>query len=254
MDERLSPADVVETFATTVRPVAGVLAFYAGGSLSTGDFRPGISDLDLVAVVERPPPPAVRRDLLALHESFAAAHHDAAKLHCAYVPAQRATEVSRKHWWWAHGMLLRRPFSGIGRGELQQGGIVVHGEPPAAGFPPLSRADLAEAARVELRGYWTGAVRRVAVWRTDLHVDLGLTTVSRADATIGGAGLITKREAIARMPRLGVPDELAAEIARRRAGGTVCHTDESREARAVLTRRLMRENLARLLPARITVG
>jgi hypothetical protein len=247
MDERLSPAPVVEIFTAAVRPVAHVAALYAGGSLATRDFRPGISDLDLVAVVERPLPPAARRDLLALHESFAAAHPGAAKLHCAYVPAHRADDVARKHWWWAHQTMLRRPFSGIGRGELQQGGIVVHGEPPAAYFPPLSPADLAEAARVELRGYWTGAVRRTAVWLTDLHVDLGLTTVSRADATIAGEGLIAKREAIARLPRLGVPDELAAEIAHRRAGGTVTHTEESRRARAVLTRRLMRENLARLL-------
>jgi hypothetical protein len=248
MDQRLTPAPVVEIFATSVRPVAGVLAFYAGGSLATGDFRPGISDLDLVAVVERPLSPTARRDLLALHQSLAAERDDAAKLHCAYVPRDQAAEIGRKHLWWAHGTLLRRPFSGIGRGELHQGGIVLHGEPPAAHFPPLSRADLAEAARVELRGYWSGAVRRVAVWLTDLHVDLGLTTVSRADATIGGAGLITKREAIARLPRLGVPDELAAEIAHRRAGGTVAHTDDSRRARAVLTRRLMREHLARLLP------
>ena len=254
MDERLAPAPVVETFAAAVRPVARVLAFYAGGSLATGDYRPGISDLDLVAIVTRPLPPVARRDLLALHESFAAAHHDAAKLHCAYVPENQAAEVGRKHLWWALGRLLRRPFSGIGRGELQQGGIVVHGAPPAAYLPPLDQADLAEAARVELRGYWTGAVRRTAVWLTDLHVDLGLTTVSRADATIAGEGLITKRAAIARLPRLGVPDELAAEIAQRRAGGTVAHTAESREARAVLTRRLMRENLARLLPAPVSTG
>jgi hypothetical protein len=140
MDERLSPAPVVAPFAAAVRPVAGVLAFYAGGSLATGDFRPGISDLDLVAIVARPMSPAARGDLLA-----------------------------------------------------------------------------------------------------------GLTTVSRADATIGDGVLITKREAIARLPRLGVPDHLAAEIAARRAGRTVTHTDESRQARAVLARRLMRENLVRLL-------
>ena len=247
MDDRLGPAPVVADFATTVRPVAGVLAFYAGGSLATRDFRPGLSDLDLVAIVARPLPPAARLALQAMHESFAAAHPDAAKLHCAYVPAHRAAEIGRRHLWWAHGRLLRRPFSGIGRGELHQGGIVVYGPPPETYLPPLTRAELAEAAREELRGYWTGAVRRVAVWRTDLHVDLGLTTVSRADATIAGEGLITKRAAIARLPRLGVPDWLAAEIARRRDGGTVDHTDESLAERAALTRQLMRDNLRRLL-------
>ena len=109
MDQRLTPAPAVEIFATSVRPVAGVLAFYAGGSLATGDFRPGISDLDLVAVVERPLSPAARRDLLARHESFAVARDDAAKLHCAYVPRHQAAEIGRKHLWWAHGTVASPP-------------------------------------------------------------------------------------------------------------------------------------------------
>lgn len=234
-------APVVPRFAAAVRPVARVLGFYAGGSLATGDHRPGLSDLDLVAVVERAPD---RAALLALHESFAA---EAPKLHCAYVPRDRAADIARNHLWWAHGRLLRRPFSGIGRGELQQGGLVLYGPPPGAFFPPLDHAALAGAARAELRGYWAGAARRRAVWRTDLHVDLGLTTVARADATIAGDGLISKRAAIARLPRLGAPQWLADEIARRRDGGQVTHTEESLTARAVLTRQLMQVNLARLL-------
>jgi hypothetical protein len=143
--------------------------------------------------------------------------------------------------------LFRRPLSGISRAELHQFGVTVYGPPPGELVPPVERGALAEAARVELRGYWTGAVRRAGVWRTDLHVDLGLTTVSRADVTIAEGRLITKREAIDRLPSLGVPDDLTGEIRRRRAGETVVLSEPRIAARAVLVRGIMREQLKRLL-------
>ena len=247
MDERLGCAPVVAEFAAAVRPVAGVVAFYAGGSLASRDFQPGRSDLDLVAVVDRRPDPSGQAALIRVHQRYDAEHP---KLHCAYVPRDAAADLHRRHVTWAHRRLLRRPFSGIGRGELLQGGIVVLGPPPETFFPPLGAAALAEAARAELRGYWHGAVRRSEVWRTDLHVDLGLTTLARADATIADGRLITKREAIARMPGLGVPPELAAQIARRRRGEPVKLTEAEIGERAVLVRRLMRDGLRRLLPTR----
>jgi len=242
MDERLSAAPVVPGFAAAVREVAGVRGFYAGGSIGSGDYRPGISDLDLVAVIEKPLTRTRRAGLLTVHHAF-----PVAKLHCAYVPVGEAVEVARKHVNWAHETMFRRPFSGISRAELYQFGVTVYGPPPETVFPPVTRDELAAAARTELRGYWTGAVRRRTVWDTDLHVDLGLTTVARADVTIATGKLITKREAIDRLPGLGVPVALADEIRRRRAGETVVLTPEETAARAVLVRRVMTENMNRLL-------
>jgi hypothetical protein len=242
MDQRLSVAPVVPRFAAAIREVAGVTAFYAGGSIGSGDYRPGISDLDLVAVLGAPLPRARRERLRQLHRTVGAA-----KLHCAYVPLPEISDVSVKHVNWAHERMFRRPLSGISRAELHQFGVTVYGPPPAAVVPAVSREALSEAARVELRGYWTGAVRRARVWRTDLHVDLGLTTVSRADVTIAEGRLITKREAIDRLPALGVPAELADEIRRRRAGERVVLAEAQTRARAVLVRRIMREQLGRLL-------
>jgi hypothetical protein len=123
----------------------------------------------------------------------------------------------------------------------------VYGPPPATFIPPVDRAVLAEAARVELRGYWTGAVRRRTVWKTDLHVDLGLTTVSRAGVTIAEGRLITKREAIDRLPAMGVPAELTDQIRRRRAGERIELSEAAIADRAVLVRRLMREKMNHLL-------
>ncbi|MFF5288269.1 nucleotidyltransferase domain-containing protein [Paractinoplanes globisporus] len=242
MDERLSVVPVVPRFAAAIREVAGVTAFYAGGSIGSGDYRPGISDLDLVAVIGGPLTRSNRDRLRTLHRTLGVA-----KLHCAYVPSNDISDISRKHVTWAHEQLFRRPLSGISRAELHQFGVTVYGPPPGELVPPVDRGALAEAARVELRGYWTGAVRRPRVWRTDLHVDLGLTTVSRADVTIAEGRLITKREAIDRLPSLGVPDDLTSEIRRRRAGETVVLSEPRIAARAALVRGIMREQLKRLL-------
>jgi hypothetical protein len=65
--------------------------------------------------------------------------------------------------------------------------------------------------------------------------------------TIAEGRLITKREAIDRLPALGVPAELAGEIRRRRAGERVELSEPEIRARAVLVRRIMREQLGRLL-------
>lgn len=242
MDERLSVAPVVPRFAEAVRNVAGVEAFYAGGSIGSRDYRPGISDLDLVAVIAAPLSRARRARLRDLHRTIGAA-----KLHCAYVPLQEISDVSAKHLNWAHERMFRRSLSGISRAELHQFGVTVYGPPPADLVPPVDRPALAEAARTELRGYWTGAVRRRRVWRTDLHVDLGLTTVSRAAVTIAEGRLITKREAIDRLPGLGVPAGLADEIRRRRAGEKIGHTDAELRERGTVTRRIMRDQLALML-------
>jgi hypothetical protein len=242
MDERLSVAPVVSGFASAIRDVARVVGFYAGGSIGSGDYRPGLSDLDLVAILREPLTRHRRDRLRDLHRAM-----NVAKLHCAYVPLSGISEISASHVNWAHERMLRRPLSGIVRGELHQFGVTVYGPPPAALVPPVSREQLAVAAGGELTGYWAKAVRHAKVWRTDLHVDLGLTTVSRADETIATGRLITKREAIERLPSLGVPASLVDEIARRRAGRSVRLGEEEITERAVLVRGLMRDHIERLL-------
>src|SRR4051794_17078469 len=82
MDQRLTVAPVVPRFAAAIREVAGVTAFYAGGSIGSGDYRPGISDLDLVAVLGAPLTRARRDRLSTMHRTLGVA-----KLHCAYVPS-----------------------------------------------------------------------------------------------------------------------------------------------------------------------
>ncbi|GAA0803441.1 hypothetical protein [Spirilliplanes yamanashiensis] len=237
MPHRLAREPAVAVFAAAVRPLARAL--YVGGSLASGDYRPGISDVDAVAVVAAAPPDDA---LTALHRRAGAP-----KLHCAYLVAGEADDPDREHPYWAVGELWRRPVGGIARAELHAFGITVFGPPPAAFVPPLPPAAVRAAARAELTGFWAGATARPELWLEDLYVDLGLTTLARVRATVTTGRLVTKREAIDDLPALGVPPDLAAEIRARREGRPTPLTEPQRRARAELARRLMVDGSAAVL-------
>ncbi len=233
-------------FAEAVRPTAGVLALYCGGSLATDDFEPGVSDLDLVAVVPAELDDAARRDLSAFHASFRRREPSAERLHCVYVPRDGAVDVAARHVTWAHGELFRRPLSGIARAELLRGGITVFGPAPGELLPAVDDAVLERAARGELIGYWRSAVRWPWLWVEDRYVDLGLLTLARVEATLTEGRLITKSEAITRLGRFGVPGPLVEEIADRRRGRIVPLTTVQRIRRAVVVRRIMTRGIRSL--------
>jgi Nucleotidyltransferase domain len=228
----------------------GAVGLYVGGSIASSDYRPGVSDIDAVALVDRPPRPAAREELIALHNRLAERGHGKA-LHCVYVPLTDAVDPSRKHWTWAFGELFRRPLSRIARAELLADPVVIFGPRPQSWLPPMSDVELRDAAREQLAGYWTRALRKRAIWHRDVYVDLGLTVWARAEATITEGRLITKSEAIARMRERGVPGEIVDQVASRRAGVNVTISDEERETRALTVRRFLTREFALLLgPAR----
>lgn len=242
-----SATAVVHACAEQVIPVAGVTGFYAGGSLATGDYQPGVSDLDLVAVVEAPLSAAQESGLQDVHRALIASRPEAAKLHCFYVPAPEAADMAMAHVNWAHGELYRRPLSGVARAELLRHGVTVHGPPAAALIPPVTEAELSAAARAELSGYWTDALAKRHLWVQDLYVDLGLTTLARVEATLTEGRLITKTEALSRLDRFGVPPALVDEMTRRRQGEPTPMTATARTRRATVARRLMAAGIDRLV-------
>jgi hypothetical protein len=238
--------DLVRAFAEAVRPVAGVLAFWVAGSLATGDYRPGVSDLDLVALVGSALDDGQQRGLTALHLALAGADHRAAKLHCNYVPGTEVDDVAAEHLRWAHGELYRHPLSGIARAELLRFGVTVYGRQPADVLPPVTAAALAAAVRGELTGYWTDALRKPHLWLQDVYVDVGLFTLARADVTLRDGRLVTKHEALPRLDALGVDPALVAEMTERRGGRPVQLSAGERLARARHVRQVMTRGIAEL--------
>lgn len=245
MDPRLSRAPVLTPFADAVHGL--VAGLYVAGSVASGDYRPGVSDIDAVALVDRTPRPALREVLVDTHERLSGTVEGANALHCVYCARPAVKNLSYRHWTWAFGELFRRPLSGIARAELLADPVVIIGPPPSAWLPPMPDAALRDAARAELAGYWTTALRKRSIWLEDVYVDVGLTTLARADATIREGRLVTKTEAIGRLASLGVPCGLVDEIGCRRAGGEVRQSDAERRRRAIVVRNLLRERIAGLL-------
>jgi len=238
-DPRLGPAPVVASFAGSLGAVVDLVAFYAGGSLGTGDYRPGISDLDLAAVVASTPDGFAEAALTRLHQELAEADDSAAKLHCFYLPRDRLADPAEEQRNWAQGALYRRPFTVVARAELLRHGITVRGPEPASLFAPVDAAALRAAARSELTGFWAVAVTKPHLWTQDVYVDLGLVTVVRVEATLTEDRMLTKAEALTRLDRFGVPPGLVDEMTRRRAGEVVVLTDAERATRAEVARAIV---------------
>jgi hypothetical protein len=226
----------VGTFRSRLPAIVGL---YAHGSLALGDYRPGVSDLDLVAVL---PSPADTRFLERLHQEL-----DAPRLHCVYVARPLIADPEREHPTWASGELYPRPLGGIARAELHRHGLVLDGPPVAEVFPPVSSAALRAAVRDELSGYWSTALTWRKAWLKDVYADLGPLVLARAEAALAEDRLITKREAITRLGRFGIPARHIDELTRRRAGETVPVPVAWRVRRARLVRDLVARGIADLL-------
>lgn len=99
---------LLDRFTGDVRRVLPLLALWAHGSLALGDYQPGRSDLDLVALIAAPVGDAPRLALRQVHEALLGIPL-ADKLHCSYVVHAELAGTDRDHVTWAHGELFADP-------------------------------------------------------------------------------------------------------------------------------------------------
>ncbi len=224
-----------------------LVALWAHGSLALGDFVPGRSDLDLVALIGAPIAGPQRRDLQRVHEGLISEQPLARNLHCAYVVSSDVADARRSHVTWAQGELYERPVSPVSRRELCQGGLCLRGPAPAAVVPAVTDAELAEYVRVNLRNYWHPKTSRSDIWLRDIWVDLGMLTLARATVTLRDGRLITKREAIEELARLGAPADVLDDIYRRRYEAAVSASVLWLARRGYLARSFIRAGIERVL-------
>jgi hypothetical protein len=239
---------VLNRFLTDVRAAVPLTAMWVHGSLALGDYRPGRSDLDLIALVPaeigRDGRDRLRRLHNALHKDLPAAD----KLHCTYVAEPALAEVGRRHVTWAHNKLFERPISPVGRRELLMGDLALYGPGPAGLLPAVPAADLADFIRTDLRDFWYPATGKRPRWLRDIWVDLGLLTLARASVTLRDGTLITKGEALDVLPHLGAPQRVIDDIRRRRYDPDPPPvTPQWRLTRARLARPFVREAITRVL-------
>jgi hypothetical protein len=190
----------------------------AAGSLATGDYVPGVSDLDLVALTRGPIGPARQEVLAGLHREL---DHEVAQgldLGCVYVDVDKLTDLRAPHPTWTHGLLVQRTLSGITRAELVRHGFAVMGRPPAAVFPDMTDDDVRRAACAEICGYWAWASRRPLMWLNPVIADLGLTSMARGRHTLQTGRLLTKTQAA---QQAYAPEWLREQLRARRRGEQV---------------------------------
>ncbi|WP_045747363.1 nucleotidyltransferase domain-containing protein [Actinoplanes rectilineatus] len=212
------PPAAVPAFAGLLADLGWVTDLMVAGSLATGDWIPGVSDLDLVALTDGPAGPDRQAVLAALHRTLDAGIADGLNLGCVYVDAARAAESDLRHPTWTHGRMVQRILSGVTRAELVRHGYPVLGRPPAAVFAPMTDDDVRAAARAELTGYWAWAARRPWLWLDPVIADLGLTSMARGRHTLATGELLSKSVAI---ERAHAPRWLIDQLRVRRNGAPI---------------------------------
>ena len=155
---------VVRHLAGRLDDLGWVTDLLVAGSLATGDYVPGVSDLDLVALTEGPVAATQQETLASLHRELDQGAAQGLDLGCVYVDAGRLADLGALHPTWTHGSLVQRSLSGVTRAELVRHGFAVLGRPPAAVLPEVTDDDVRRAARAELCGPWAQAVRRPLWW------------------------------------------------------------------------------------------
>jgi Nucleotidyltransferase domain len=216
---------------------------YLYGSLTTGDFSPACSDIDVVAVTEREPGGLVLDHLSALHLDLARRGGAFARLNCLYVPAGTVADPERLHAYWYGDQFTQWQLKVMTMAELGHSGQALHGPWPPPGLPAVSPAELREHARDQLAGYWRRLTHRPGIWLQDKWVDFALVTLARTAAVLHDGELITKSQAIAGLGDFGVPAWLADQIGRRRAGEAVRVTAGPRLIRAARARQIMAKGI-----------
>ena len=216
MRDEVPPA--VTALAERLASLPWVSDLWVAGSVATGDYVPGVSDLDLVAVVDGPVDSEREAVLVDLHRALDLGEAAGTDLGCVYVDDGRLPEPDALHPTWTHGQLVQRMLSGVTRAELGRHGFAVLGRSPGEVMPPMTDDDVRAAARAEVCGYWAWASRRPRMWLNPVIADLGLTSMARGRHAVRHGQLLTKSDAI---EEAHAPDWLIEHLRARRRGEPV---------------------------------
>ena len=208
----------VPELAQRLTKLGWISDMWVAGSLATGDYVSGVSDLDLVAITDGPVD-AGRRDVLtSMHRELDQGTAGGCDLGCVYVDGSLLVDVRTPHPTWTHGGFVRRALSGVTRAELALHGYAVIGRPPGTLMDPVSPDDVRRVARAELSGYWRDAARHPWWWLDPVMPDLGLTSMARARHAISTGQLLPKTRAI---DEVNAPAWYVAQMRARRRGESV---------------------------------
>ena len=175
---------------------------YLYGSLATGDFDRGSSDIDFIAAISSELDESDVARLRAMHEEIGAMGGEwGGRLEGAYIslaalrryePAYRQPFLSED----APFAIARADADWIiNRHTLREKGVVLYGPPPATLIDPVSHEELATAVRDQLRGFWTRAIDEPEFLRPRRYQAFAVLTMCRALYALEEGDIVSKPDA-----------------------------------------------------------
>ena len=181
------------------------VGMYLYGSLSSGDFDPGSSDVDFLVATEGELPDEALAALEAMHARIAASGLPwVTRLEGSYIPraALRRYDASdARHpsigTDWAFGVGHHDSSWVIQRHLVRESGVVVAGPPPRTLIDPVSPDELRAAVLGTLRGYWARQLRAPEQLRARHYQAFAILTMCRALYTLERGEVVSKPVAAA---------------------------------------------------------
>jgi hypothetical protein len=187
---------IVEDHLERLQPL-GIKGSWLHGSLVLGGYHHGVSDQDLIVLLDHPLTDSERAKVEASHLVAGTL------LAASYLEHPDDPEP----WTWTHGWCGRRRVSLITRAELH----LAHPDD----WPEIP--DVPGIVKLEVTKAWKRELYDPRTWLKTEYVDLSLTSIARARLTQQTGALCTKDDAIATLHDL-VPSRLAKAIRARREG------------------------------------
>jgi hypothetical protein len=199
---------ILDALLPGIRAALGdnLVGLYLRGSLALGDFIPETSDIDLLAVTERPVADAEFTALAALHARLATSPHPFAnRVEIAYIDraALRRFEPGVRHPTLGQGEALawseHRDNWILERWTVRERGLTLLGPDPRTLIDPISADELRAAVRARLRDWadWASQPDDPDWLLPRAHKAYVVETMCRALSTLACRQLQSKARAVA---------------------------------------------------------
>jgi predicted nucleotidyltransferase len=181
------------------------VGMYLYGSLSSGDFDPGSSDIDFLVVTTERLPESILDELRSMHARIAASDLKwATKLEGSYIPLaaiRRHDPDDMLHPSigvdWEFGVGPHRTDWIFQRHILRESGVTLAGPPPHALIDPVSPDELRMAVQTNLRDYWAKQLDGPEWLRRRDYQAFAILTMCRSLYTLHHGAIVSKPVAAA---------------------------------------------------------
>lgn len=198
-----------------------LVGLYLFGSLSWGDFDPSSSDIDFLAITDRPLCGGAVARLDTMHQALARSGLPwSTKLEGSYIPRRALWRFDRADAVhptigvdWRFGLAMHRENWIIERHIVRERGVTLFGPPPTSLIDVVTPNELRDAVRVMLATFWSAQLERPDWLRPRNYQAFAILTMCRALYTLR-TGEVASKAVAAVWARSELPAPWPAIVAR----------------------------------------